>query len=549
LWEQLAVAMPDAEAVVQGDVRLTWQALEDRAARVADTLVTAGLTAGSAVAQYLYNSPEYVETYFGALKVRAVPVNVNYRYLDGELEYLLKDSGARALVFHSSLADRVARVAPRCPQLRLLLEVDDGGPGTVPRATPYEAAVSGHSRAPLLFRSEDDVSMTYTGGTTGMPKGVVRRIGPAVSGLLASVPPHHGRGRVGTVTEATTLAGHLHGDGRQPITLPASPLIHATAMVIGMQAGLLLGGKVVLCAGRRFDAAELWDVVERERAQVIAIVGEPFARPMLAALQGAAAIGQHRDLTSVRTLASSGAMFSAESKAGLLGHLPGSSIVDYMSSTEGLMGASVSTKDAVAATGTFRPAPGVRVLAEDDRDVAPGSGLAGLLALSVGVPDGYYNDEAKSARTFREIGGRRYAIPGDWATIDDDGVVHLLGRGAQCINTGGEKIYAEEVEEVIKRGAGVTDCLVLGLPDPQFGQRVAAVVAVERDREITPDLIIGHVAAQLAPYKVPRQVLLVDTVPRAATGKADYPAALELLMGRAPDDTLTSPEAGAHPAG
>ncbi len=540
LWESVASTVPDAEAVVQGEVRVTWRALEDRASRVAAALAAAGVAEGGTVAQYLYNSPEYIETYFAALKIRAVPVNVNYRYLDGELEYLLHDSGAQALVFHSSLAQRVARVVPRCPSLRLLLEVDDGGGASVARASSYEAIVSAHSPAPPIPRSEDDVSMTYTGGTTGMPKGVVRRIGPAVKGLLGAVPTRNGREPLGDCGEAVALCHHLHEEGRQPVTLPASPLVHATALVIGMQAGLLLGGKVALCGGRRFDAAELWDVAERERVQVIAIVGEPFARPMLAAVRETASSGRHRNLESLRTIASSGAMFSAETKRGLLDHLPGSSIVDYMSSTEGLMGVSLSIRGAVVPTGSFSPVPGVRVLTEEDRDVVPGSGVAGQLALSVGVPDRYYKDSAKSARTFRDIAGRRYAIPGDWATIDGNGVVHVLGRGAQCINSGGEKIYAEEVEEVIKRHPGVTDCLVLGIADPAFGQRVAAVVAVDPRSDVAPERLSEHVSSQLAHYKAPRDILLVEAVPRAATGKADYAAAHRLLVAADRGDALAS---------
>ena len=548
LWESLAATVPDAEAIVQGETRVTWRALEDRASRIAAALAAAGVAEGGTVAQYIYNSPEYIETYFAALKIRAVPVNVNYRYLDGELEYLLQDSGAQALVFHSSLSQRVARVVPRCPSLRLLLEVDDGAAGSVSRASPYEAIVSANSPALPVPRSENDVSMTYTGGTTGMPKGVVRRIGPAVKGLLGAVPAGIGRGPLGDCGEAVALCHRLHEEGRQPVTLPASPLVHATALVIGMQAGLLLGGKVTLCGGRRFDAVELWDLAERERVQAIAIVGEPFARPMLAAIGDRSPSGPHRNLESLRTIASSGAMFSAETKRGLLDHLPGSSIVDYMSSTEGLMGVSVSTREAVVPTGTFFPAPGVRVLTEEDQDVVPGSGVAGRLALSVGVPDRYYKDEAKSARTFRHITGRRYAIPGDWATIDGNGVVHLLGRGAQCINLGGEKIFAEEVEEVIKRHPGVTDCLVLGIADPAFGQRVAAVVAVDPRSDVTPGRLSEHVTSQLAHYKAPRDILLVEAVPRAATGKADYPAAHRLLVAADPRRAVASDRSDGQPS-
>lgn len=532
LWEAIADEVPEAPAVVQGDVRRSWGELEDRAARFAGLLGEAGIGPDAKVAQFLFNGPAYVETWFGTLKARGVPVNVNYRYLDEELRYLLDNADAEALVYHSSLGDRVARVLDGLPGLKLVVEVDDGeGAGRVASAVPYEAALAGAVAAERIERSPSDHVMTYTGGTTGMPKGVVGRIGGGVAGLLAAVPTLLGRAPVADVGGAVALTRTLHDDGASVVALPACPLMHATGLVIGMQTALLFGGTVALLPSRRFDAGELWDVVERERVSLVAVVGDPFARPMLRALDEAAA---DRDLDALRFISSSGAMFSTEVKEGLLRHLPGATILDYISSTEGLMGVSISSAGKVAPTGSFHPAAGVKVLRDDGAEVTPGSGEAGIVGLANGVPDGYYKDEAKSAATFREVGGVRYSFPGDWATVEENGSLSLLGRGSQCINTGGEKVFPEEVEEVVKRHPAVDDCLVFGLPDERFGQRIVALASLGEGEDIVSDDVLAVVRDTLAGYKVPRSLLVVDHVPRTASGKADYGAAREIFASAQP---------------
>jgi fatty-acyl-CoA synthase len=526
----MADELGDADAVVQGPTRRSWAELDDRAGRVASALTAAGLEPGAKVAQYLYNSPEYIESWFGGLKVQGTAVNVNYRYLDEELLHVVADSDAEALFFHSSLGARVERIRERAGGLRLLVEVDDGGPtGSVTGAVPYEQLIAEHDPAARTTRSDRDITMLYTGGTTGMPKGVMGRIGPSITRLLPTVSRALRLPEVSDLAGAVAAARAARDADRHIVSLPACPLMHGTGFTIGLLTGFLFGGTVVLLEPGHFDADQMWDAVEAERVTLIAVVGDPFARPMLRALEADAAAGRTRDLASVNTISSSGAMFSEEIRHGLVDHLPGAVILDYISSSEGLMGVAISTARAVPPTGKFTPVPGVRVVNEADVDVVPGSGEAGRIGLSQGVPLGYYKDEVKSAATFRDLDGVRYSFPGDWGTIEADGSISLLGRGSQCINTGGEKVFPEEVEEEIKRQPCIDDCLVFGMPDERFGQRVVAVASPTAWPP--PDLedVLEPIRSTLAGYKLPRQMVFVEVVPRAPSGKADYPGARELF--------------------
>ena len=529
LWERVADAVPDATAVVHGEVRRSYRELDDRSARLAGALTAAGLGAGSKVAQYLYNGPEYVESYAAALKVRGVPVNVNYRYLDDELLYLLEDSQSEALVFHSSLGDRVARVAGRAARLKLLLEVDDGGDvGSVAGAVPYETALVGAEPAPRISRDPADMLLLYTGGTTGMPKGVMTRNGAALTGAMSTIASVTGTPPANDAEDVPELVRNLVAERGQFVTLPACPLMHGTGMA-SLAPTLGGGGKLVLLAGRGLDVDELWDTVEREGVNSLVIVGDAFGRPMLRGLRE----GRERDLSSVRFIWSAGAMFSAEVREGLLDFMPTATVIDSIAASEGGMGVAMSTKGKVIPTGSFLPNPGVKLFTEEGVEVAPGSGEVGMLAVpeTATIPDGYFRDADKTARTFREFGGVRYSIPGDWGTIGEDGILTLLGRGSQCINTGGEKVFPEEVEEALKRHEAVEDALVFGLPDERFGQRVAAVVSLSpgADAGIEPKGIVDATRSQLSSYKLPRDIVVVPQVPRAANGKADYPRARELF--------------------
>ena len=524
VWEGVADTTPGRAALVQGTTRRTYAEFETRAARLAAALRSAGLQPGSKVALYLYNSPEYLESYFAALKIRAIPINVNYRYVDDELLYLLENSEAEALVFHAELAERVGRVRERASRLRMLIGVADGS-GSTDGAECYEDVLAAYQPAPRMSRSPDDVVMTYTGGTTGMPKGVMSRVGTTVDNLMRTVPPALGLPPLSGPADILDTVRARDEQGLQWVSMPACPLMHATGLAIGALPATTFGGKVVLLGKRRFDAAELWSLVEREKVNGIAIVGDAFARPMLRALHD----GSSRDLASVRLIMSAGAMFSFEVRKGLLDYLPAATIVDYIAATEGYMGVAISRKDKVAPSGRFTPGPEVKVLMEDGCPVQSGSGEPGLIMAGGALPEGYYKDEAKTARTFRNLDGVRYSVPGDWATVEADGSITLLGRGSQCINTGGEKVFPEEVEEVVKQHAAVDDCLVFGVPDERFGQRVVGVVALAPGATVSVDELLMAARQRLASYKVPRAVLVVDVVPRAPSGKADYPSARKLF--------------------
>jgi fatty-acyl-CoA synthase len=518
LWEAISDRVPDRPALIQGSRRYSWRQFDDRAARLAGALAAAGVGQGAKVGQLLYNSPEFVESYYAALKLRAVPFNINYRYTADEVAYLLDNADADALVYHSSLSDVVARASTRSPTLKLLIEVDDGGK-SIAGSQPYESAIAGAGPAPRIERSPDDVTMIYTGGTTGMPKGVVTRVGPPLTYLLETVAPLVGRAPV-AIDAVPGLVVELEHSGDIMVSLPACPLVHQTAMALGMAPALAMGGTIVLLEGPKLDVAELWDLVSAERVNAITIVGDAFARPMLAELDA----NPDRDITCVRSIASSGAMFSNEVKTRLLAHLPQAMIVDMIGASEGTMGMSISTAGALAETGRFQPNPGVIVITEDGRRIQPGTDEVGLVALP-GGGDSYYKDEARSAATFKEIDGRRYTIPGDYVHYEADGSLTLLGRGSGCINTAGEKVFPEEVEEVIKAVPGIEDCLVFGIPDERLGQRVVAVVSHATGAAPADEEILSAARQRLASYKLPRTLVVVDQVPRTQVGKADYSAA------------------------
>jgi fatty-acyl-CoA synthase len=535
IWEAMAAARPGRPAIVQGAQRLTWGDYEERAARLAAVLMEHNIVHGAKVGLYLYNAPEYLEAQFAAFKVRASPINVNYRYLDDELAYLLANAEVEAIVVHASLADRLNRVVDRLPQLRLVLEVDDLGGGRVVTkgGVAYASAVIAAAPAPPQPRSADDVYMLYTGGTTGLPKGVMYRMGDVVGSFLATTSLLYGIAPVTEADQAVGAALGLDEAGRQRPTLAAPPLMHGAGMWVGAMAPHLLGAPVVLTESRGLDADEMLDVLAGEGVRVAVIVGDAFARPLMDAFERRR-VADRPDLGALEIIASSGAMLSAESKARLLEAVPGLMILDLLGSSEGSMGTTVAMTGLPPTTAKFRLNPGVRVLRDDDTDVAVGTGEVGTVALtSAMVPLGYYKDADKSALTFRQLDGVRYSLPGDMATVEEDGTITLLGRRSACVNTGGEKVYPEEVEEAVKTHPAVQDCLVFGVDDERLGQRVVAVASVAPPAEARPEVaaIVAHVKKRLAGYKVPREIVLVDTVPRAPNGKADYKSARSLFGG------------------
>jgi acyl-CoA synthetase (AMP-forming)/AMP-acid ligase II len=522
VWEAIADAIPGEDAIVQGARRRSWGDFESNATRLAGAFEAVGVGYESKVALYLYNSAEYMEGWFAALKLRAIPVNVNYRYLDDELHYLLENSDSEVVVFHSSLGDRVARVRDRLPMVKRWIEVADDG-AHVDGAERYDEVLSAALPAARIERSPEDVGMTYTGGTTGMPKGVMSELGGGVTGALTALPPLVGMAPVG-VDEMRELPATLVTLDKRVRTMVACPLMHGTGIGIGATPTLTFAGTIYLLDNRKFDPQEVWSTVEDERIHGLVVVGDPFARPLSRALDEKPG----RDLSSMILIASAGAMFSREVKEALVRHIPQLLIVDYMASTEGAMATSTFTARSQAETATFKINPNVKVFTEDDREVEPGSGVVGVLAV-LGGPLGYYKDPEKSARTFRVVDGVRYSFPGDYATIETDGTITLLGRGSQVINTGGEKVFAEEVEEVLKTHESIDDALVVGVPDERFGNRIVAVVST-RDGSAGVDeaSVIAHAKSKLASYKAPKSVVVVEVVPRAPNGKADYASAREL---------------------
>ncbi len=532
LWEAVSDVIGDRDAVVNGDLRRTWSEYETRASRLAQAFLEAGLGHDSKIGMYLYNGNEYMETQFAGMKIRGVPVNVNYRYLDDELLYLLDNSDAEALVFHTSLGDRVARVMDRAPGVKLWIEVDDGGE-SIPGAVGYESLIEAHAPAKRIARKSEDIYMLYTGGTTGMPKGVMYETGGMMQTLMGATFPVLGLG-MPSIDEIPALVEKYHREGGAGASIPACPLMHGTGMWLGAIVAHLAGTPVVTLQNRSLDAHELWQTAEREKATQIVIVGDAFAKPMLRALEEARAEDRAYDLSSIRILMSSGVMWTSEVKQQLLDWHE-FLLIDAMGSTEGTMGTQITTRGNLAETAKFTMSPTTRVFSEDGREIVPGSGESGMVAAGGAVPLGYFKDQAKSATTFRTINGVRYSFPGDWAIVEADGSLTLLGRGSNCINTAGEKVYPEEVEEAVKRHEDVLDCLVVGVPDEKFGQRVTAVASLRPGGEATGEQIRASLRDKIAAYKLPKQIFVVDQVKRAPNGKADYKWAMQTVEEAAAD--------------
>jgi fatty-acyl-CoA synthase len=525
LWESIADGIGDREALICEGNRRSWHAYDDRAARLAAGFAEAGVKADSKVGLYLYNSNEYLETQFAAFKLRAVPININYRYLDDELLYLLDNSESEALVFHTSLGERVARVRERAPNVKLWIEV---GGHSVPGAVAYESMIEGNEPAPRIRRSESDLYMIYTGGTTGMPKGVMYDMAGILEFLIGVGSRLFQLDASPVIQALTDTSGEFWRGGEAAVSLAACPLMHATGMWLGAMAPLCVGGSVVTLAGASFDAHVLWRAAERERVTQVVIVGDTFAKPMLRALEEARDRGRPYDLSELKSVVSSGVMWTAEVKRQFL-DWHDLILVDALGSTESSVGVQITTRGNVGETARFAMNPTTKVFTEDGREVKPGSGEPGMIAASGVVPIAYFKDDAKSRATFKTIDGVRYTFPGDWALVEADGSLTLLGRGSNCINTAGEKVYPEEVEVCVKQHPDVIDCLVVGVDDADFGQRVTAVASTCAGSETDEAALREFVRAKIASYKIPKQIVLVDEVHRAANGKPDYVWARKII--------------------
>jgi acyl-CoA synthetase (AMP-forming)/AMP-acid ligase II len=520
VWETVAEVHPDAPALIQGTTHRAWRDFDRRANGVAASLLEAGLGQQAKVAQYLYNGPEYLESVFASFKAGLVPINTNYRYTERELHYLWDNADVEAVVFHGTLGPRVEALRSQLPGVRSWLWVDDSS-GTCPTwATPYEQVAEPVAGGPVRSpwgRRPDDLLLIYTGGTTGLPKGVMWRQDDLFAVLNQTADLRYRGEGDPTEVRSTLATPQKHPPPRQ---LPGPPLMHGTGLLNSMST-LSSAGCIVMPESRHLDVEALLDLVQAERVTELSIVGDAFAKPILAALD---AHPGRWDISSLWLIISSGVMWSEEVKAGLLRHHPRLLMIDALGSSEALgMARSTSRLGATAATAGFQLGPDARVLAEDGRQVVPGSGEPGRVALRGRGPIGYYKDPEKSATTFQIIDGERWTIPGDFAVVDADGSVRLLGRGSVCINTGGEKVFPEEVEEALKLHPGVADAVVVGTPDDRFGEAVTALVE-SRPGAPAPEeaALIAWVRARLAAYKAPRRVVPVDTIGRSPSGKVDY---------------------------
>lgn len=521
VWEAIAAAQPERAALIQDQRLVTWAQLDARADALAAHMLSAGLQRQSKVAAFLYNGPEYIETYFAAFKAGLAPVNTNYRYGPEELIYLFDNADAEAVVFHAGFSEVVERIRGRLPKVKAWISVAEPGFATPAWASDYEAVVAQPvASRPVRVawgRSGEDLLLLYTGGTTGMPKGVMWRqddlfqvLGAGGNAALA-IPP--------ATSIAELVARHAAPEHIRPTSLIACPMMHGTGQFSSFIA-LTHGGIVASLPSRKFSAIELWSEAERLRASGIVIVGLAFSTPMLEALE---ANPGRWDLSQVKGISSSGSMWSQENKRGLLQHVTNAVIHDSFGSSEAVgLGASASAPGAETQTAAFMLGPNTAVFSEDGRRIVPGSGERGLVAVTGFLPLGYYKDEEKSAKTFKTMEGVRWSVPGDWAEVNSDGSLTLLGRGSVCINTGGEKVFPEEVEEALKRHASVRDAVVVGIADPRFGERICAVVEPEAGAEPTLADLSQHVRDQLAAYKAPRELVLVDSIGRAPNGKVDY---------------------------
>jgi acyl-CoA synthetase (AMP-forming)/AMP-acid ligase II len=530
--ETIAAAIPDREVLVWRDRRLTYAQLAERSRRLASYLHSRGLgvrtpraelqnheSGQDHVALYLYNGNEYLEGMLGAFKSRTVPVNVNYRYVEEELRYLFLNSRSRAVVYHAAFADRVAAIRDQLPELEVLIQVEDGsGNALLPGAVDYEQALADSSPEPLdLPFSPDDLYVLYTGGTTGMPKGVLWRqhdvfmntMGGRVPGIWDAVSTYD------DVRDRAVAGGDL-----SMLLIP--PFMHGAAQW-GTFVLMGTGARIVIPdENTRMDPVDVLRTVERERCTTITVVGDAVARPLLAEIE----TGRY-DLSSLVVISNGSAAMTPGVKERLLELLPNILINDSVGSSEtGAQGSHLSAKGAVA-TGRFTPGPGSTVVSEDfTRVLPPGHEGVGWFAQSGWVPLGYLGDAEKTARTFPVVEGTRYAVPGDRARLQADGVIELLGRDSVTINTGGEKVFAEEVESAIASHPAVQDVTVCGRASERWGSEVCAVVQLASP--VTPEELEAHAAQALARYKLPKAWVFVDKVTRSPSGKADYRWAREV---------------------
>jgi len=523
IHEAIAAAIPDRECLVFRDRRFTWSQLTDRTRRLAAVLRAhdlgchrergelAGWESGQDhVALYMYNGNEYLEGMLGAFKARCAPFNVNYRYVEEELLYLFDNADARCVVYHAAFAPTLEKIRPELPGVRLWLQVaDESGNGLLPGAVDYEAALAAASPDEPRGLSPDDLYILYTGGTTGMPKGVLWRQEDIFKAALYPAGPV---ADVAAIVERVKERPGLR-------SLPAPPFMHGAAHWVVFNMWHMGGTVIVQSVVDRLDPDDIWSTAEREKAQSITLVGDAFGRPLLDQLKA-----KKYDLSNLIMVTSGGAIFTAGLKDEFLEQLPNVRILDALGSSEtGAQAANFSAGGEKANTGRFAMSADNLVLKQDlSGIVEPGSDEVGWLARAGNVPLGYYKDAEKSAKTFPTVNGRRYSVPGDRAMVEADGTLRLLGRDSVTINSGGEKIFAEEVEHALKHHPGIYDAVVVGTPSERWGSQVTAVVQLapgaRRDEESWKEEARRHIAG----YKLPKAFVIVDRITRSPSGKADY---------------------------
>jgi len=533
--EAIAASRPDQECLVFRDRRLTWADVTDRTRRLANHLISQGLgchteradlkgheSGQDHLAIYLHNGNEYLEAMLGAIKARVVPFNVNYRYVAEELRYLLNDSGATAVVVHSQFVPVLAEVLPQLPAMRVIIQVpDQSGHDLLPGAIWYEDALAAASpERPAVTWSADDLYILYTGGTTGMPKGVMWRNGDAMVECF------------GGSKTAVTLEDWVAEANVGLRALLAPPFMHGAGHWVSFRTWLGGGTVFVQSVPERLEPTDIWGLVEREALNFLLIVGDAFARPLIDELDRRAATGNNYDLSSLTVILSGGAALSASLKDEILAHLPTLMIVDGLGSSEaGGQISHVSTSGG-ASTGTFDLTPGNHVLsAELDRVLEPGDPEIGWLAKSGRLALGYLGDPVKTAKTYPVVDGQRFAVPGDRARLRADNVVELHGRDSVTINSGGEKIFAEEVEAALKAHPAIYDCVVAGRPSERWGNEVVAVIRIREGFSVTDEELRAEAERHIARYKLPKEIIRVAMIQRSPAGKADYRWASEIARG------------------
>ncbi len=527
IWEAIARELPDAVAISEPGRDCTYAEFEERSARLAAALAAAGVGPGDKVACYLYNGAAYLETVFAAFKIGAVPVNANSRYTQDELTALLADADAAALVFSGELAGNVTHAARSLPLLRLLVRAGAAAPAG-PDVPELEELLAAHLPRPAQPRPGSDQLFMYTGGTTGKPKGVIWRLSDLLHSMEVSVFRRLGVATApASLEEAVRVAAEARADGRAPVTLRVVPLRHATGL-FNSRGARLAGGRVVTTRHGGLEPRHVWETVAAQRVRTLVVAGNAVCQPLVDELVAAERAGRPHDLSSLDSVTSSGTAFSDRLKRAL--HERATvTITDAIASSEGGPFAFAITSSAGDLPARFYPAAATRVLTGDSQ-VVPGTGQAGVLAFSGPIPLGYYKDTAKTSATFRTVDGVRYTMPGDLAEVAPDGAIRFLGRGSGVINTGGEKVHPQEVEDALLAHPDVTDASVVGVPDETWGERVMAVVATANPA-LTEAGLRDMVRQRLAGYKVPRGIVLLPSLPRTATGKLELSRVRRIAAG------------------